>query len=80
MLFRSQLLFPSHDTLGGAADMWGNTLTVADIESNTFGIAFEFGLSATGASRSYRVQATDFRFDLPDYATIVGVEFRLTWC
>ena len=66
-------------TFGGAADMWGNTLTVADIESSTFGVAFEFGLSATGATRSYRVQATDFRFDLPDWATVVGIEFRLTW-
>lgn len=66
-------------TFGGAADLWGNTLTVADVEDAGFGIAFEFGLSATGASKSYRIQAKDFGFDLPSNATVVGVEFKLTW-
>lgn len=66
-------------TFGTSSDMWGNSLTVADVEDAGFGIAFEFGLSSTGTSKSYRVQATDFGFDLPSNATVVGVEFKLTW-
>lgn len=70
---------PGAITFGGSADLWGNTLTPADIMDAGFGIAFEFGANPGGATRSYRVQATDFRFTVPSWATITGIEFRLTW-
>ncbi len=66
-------------TWGGSSDLWGNTLTPADVMDATFGVAFELGLSASGASRSYLIKGTDFGFVVPSDAVITGVEFRLTW-
>lgn len=64
---------------GGAADLWGNTLTRADVLATDFGIAFELGRSDTGVSRSYRIQATGFDFALPSDAVITGVELKIVW-
>lgn len=66
-------------TWGGAADLWGNTLTRDDVLASDFGLAWELGRSSDGSSRSYRVQATGYDFSLPSDAVIVGVELRITW-
>lgn len=71
--------YTSPDTLGGSADLWGNTLTKADVEDVDFGVAFEVGTTPSGSSVSYQIRATNFGFALPTGATVTGVEWRITY-
>lgn len=72
-------IFGETKIFGGAADLWGNTLTRADVLATNFGVAFELSRTSDSSSRSYIIQGTGFDFVLPSDAVIVGVEFRLTW-
>lgn len=71
--------YVSPDSFGGSADLWGNTLTKADVEDVDFGIAFEIGSTPSGTSVSYQIRATSFGFAVPTGAVITGVEFKVTY-
>ncbi len=63
--------------LGGSSDTWGSSgLTGADITSDRFGVAFSFGEfdSPTYTIKSYYLMGMGFGFDIPDEATIDGIE------
>lgn len=59
-------------TYGGTSNLWGNSLTPADVNSSTFGVSFMYALASTG-SLSHYLNATNFGFSIPTGATINGV-------
>lgn len=65
----------AYTTYGGEADLWGETWTVADINSTTFGVAISGYASGytNQNSTSYYVKATNFGFSIPGGATINGI-------
>ena len=75
----SSIDYTSPDSFGGSSDMWGNTLTVADVEDADFGFAIEYGQTPSGNSISSRINAQNFGFDLPSNATVVGIETRVSY-
>lgn len=63
--------------LGGSSDTWGSSgLTGADVTSEKFGVALSFGqyASPTYTIKSYYLMGMGFGFDIPDEATIDGIE------
>lgn len=54
---------------GGSTDLWGCTITAADVNNSGFGI----GYICNGSSPSHRLKATNFGFSIPTGATINGV-------
>ncbi len=60
------------ETYGGAADKWGLSLTESDVEAAGFGVAIAYKVDGYG--ESYFLMCTNFSFDIPDGATIDGVE------
>lgn len=63
--------------LGGSSDTWGSTgLTGADVSNEKFGVALSFGKfnSPTYTIKSYYLLGMGFGFDIPDEATIDGIE------
>lgn len=66
-------------TLGGSSDMWGATLTPAQIRSDSFGVALAYGETDTGVTtvRTRYLSAQEFAFDLPDSAVVTGVEMQV---
>jgi hypothetical protein len=62
--------------LGGSSDTWGSTgLTGADVSNEKFGVAFSFGeYNGSYTIRSYYLLGMGFGFDIPDEATIDGIE------
>lgn len=73
-------------TYGGGDDMWGNSFSASDVNSSSFGIAFQvWGQSGSfvwsdpedGAVISHYLEATNFSFNIPVGSTIDGVEARI---
>jgi hypothetical protein len=61
-------------SFGGAADLWGLTLTESDIEASGFGVVVSF--NGTGNINNYTtnyLKATNFGISIPSGATIDGV-------
>lgn len=59
---------------GGATELFGQTLTGADVKRADFGVALAFGNTPTGADVTYFAIGTDFVFNLPDDAIIDGIQ------
>lgn len=57
-------------TYGSSTDKWGIALTKADVEASNFGIVY----SATNNQVTEYLKLTDFGVDLPQSATVEGVE------
>lgn len=66
-------------TLGGAADLWGATLTPAQIRSSNFGVVLAYGDTESGVTtmRTRYLAASSFGFDLPDSAVVTGIEMAV---
>jgi len=49
------LQFPgyAYKTFGGSANLWGNTLTVADVNASNFGVAVRIGNGGKGTGTGY---------------------------
>ncbi len=62
---------PSYTAFGGATDLWGLSLTAADINDSSFGVAVSTTTN-NNAITNY-VDATNFGFSIPSGATINGV-------
>lgn len=64
--------------LGGTADTWGSVgLTGADL-NNKFGVAVSFGeYDGSYTERSYYLVATGYDLNIPDEATIDGIEVEV---
>lgn len=68
--------WPSSDTdktYGGAADLWGVTLTESDVEASDFGVVINAQFVEI-AEQSHYLKATNFSASIPAGATIDGVE------
>lgn len=70
-------------TMGGAADLWGeSSLTATQINADNFGVVFAYGetLSGVTTTRTRYLVARNFDFGLPDTANIVvnGIEAAVT--
>lgn len=62
-------------TFGGAADLWGVTLTDTDVNASTFGVVVSLkatGYATINATSRY-LKATNFSFSIPSGATINGI-------
>lgn len=68
----------SDRTYGGSADDWGETLTGADVKADNFGFAVRYAELESGVDSSYYLIGYEFDFDIPDTATVDGIELRLT--
>lgn len=64
-------------TFGSGADLWGLTLTPADINASNFGVVYS-STSNTGVVSHY-LQATNFGFAVPSTATVNGVSVNMTY-
>lgn len=64
-------------TYGGAADLWGNTLTDTDVNNSGFGVALGVNQTQDGTSSSDWLKATNFGFAIPSGATINGITVAL---
>lgn len=62
---------------GGATVLWGLSLSVANVNSSTFG--FSFAASSAGGSTTNWINATGFGFSIPAGATIDGVSATVYW-
>ena len=75
--------FTMTEDYGGSSDTWSETLAGADINNLKFGFAFALGTANTGptysGAESYYLMATGFEglYDIPDDATIDGIEVQL---
>jgi hypothetical protein len=67
---------PTVVNYGGASDLWGNTLTAANVNSSDFGIGFSVKGNGVGDT-SYYLTATNFGLTIPTGSTIDGVEVRV---
>ncbi len=73
----ASVAFPAPRTYGGASDMWGATLTPDDVNAEDFGVALtliEFDGSYQDETNYLIAKA--FGFEIPDGATIVGIEAK----
>lgn len=59
----------TYDSFGSASNMWGQTLVPSDVNGSTFGVALGVKF---GATISHYLKATNFGFNVPTTATIVG--------
>lgn len=55
---------------GGVSDLWGNTLSVSDVNATNFGFSYAVG---DGEFCTDDLQATNFGFSIPAGSTIDGV-------
>jgi hypothetical protein len=74
------VVHPDPRTFGSSSDLWGATLTPADINLDTFGVAlalssYDVGSLTYGDEGNYLV-AQGFGFNIPDGATIAGIEAK----
>lgn len=64
-------------SFGGAADLWGENWTVADINDPDFGVAFSARItgfsSPTNDVLTHYLKATNFSFSIPAGSTIDGI-------
>lgn len=70
---------PSVASYGGSSDLWGNTLTEANVEASNFGIAIQVGRDDTGGSISDRIELTNFGFSIPSGSIPTGVEVQISY-
>lgn len=63
-------------SFGGAADLWGLSLSEADVEASNFGVAVSFIAVGYAFSNntSFYLTATNFGISIPTGATIDGIE------
>lgn len=64
-------------TFGGSSNLWGLTLTPADVNSSTFGVAY-VSTTNTPVISNY-LQATNFGFAIPSTATINGITVTMVY-
>ncbi len=62
---------PGYTSYGGAADLWGETWTAADINDADFGVVLK--LAHTGWDTQY-LKMTNFGFSIPSNAVIDGIK------
>lgn len=62
---------PGYTSYGGAADLWGETWTAADINDPDFGVVINVGHA--GGSIGY-LKMTNFGFSIPSNAVIDGIK------
>lgn len=74
-----QIVSIGFQNYGGTADLWGTTLTPADLNDRDFGIAISYGdqIGVTKTTRNTYLVATGFGFAFPDDAVINGIQARL---
>ena len=68
-----------HD-FGGSTDTWGNTLSVSDINSSSFGVVLQGEEIWINLNESHYLKATNFGFSVPSGATIDGVIVQVEGC
>lgn len=66
-----QIANPGYTSYGGAADLWGETWTAADINDADFGVVIKAG-NAVGTTGYLKM--TNFLFAIPDGAIIDGIK------
>lgn len=62
-------------TYGGSSDTWGYSLSESDVENSNFGCMIAYWVDGMGTT--YFLKATNFGFDIPDEATIDGIEVEV---
>ena len=66
---------------GGSDDLWGETWSVSDINSSSFGVVLSY--IAESEYKTNYLKATDFGFSIPTGSTIDGIELEVelksTW-
>jgi len=69
----------TYSTYGSSSDLWGETWTVADINSSSFGVAISAkGVGyASGNYTSYYLKLTNFGFNIPAGSTINGINVEI---
>lgn len=61
-------------SFGGANDLWGNTLSLSDVNNNNFGIAIKAYCNYPGINTlTNYLYATGFNCNIPTNATIKGI-------
>lgn len=60
---------------GGATDVWGETLTSADINDSDFGVILQ--IDQNGNAYSDYLRASNFGFTVPEGATINGIKVEI---
>lgn len=59
-------------TIGGSSNLWGTTLSVAEVNASTFGVMY--ATQSAGGSATNWLVGTGFGFSIPAGATIDGVQ------
>lgn len=74
-----QITSLAYQTYGGTSDLWSTTITPADLNDRDFGFAIAYGdqIGVTKTTRNTYLVVGGFNFNLPDDATIQGVQVRL---
>jgi hypothetical protein len=63
---------------GSSSDLWGNTLSVSDVNSSNFGVVLQGIDDLMGYGDSEYLKATNFGFSVPSNSTIDGIIVRVT--
>lgn len=63
-------------TYGSTTDTWGLTITSSNVNSSTFGCAVAAQIDNGGAASNY-LKATNFGFQIPGGAKILGVQVKI---
>jgi hypothetical protein len=63
-------------TYGGSSQLFGQTLTPADVNDPTFGVAIAWGTTPAGADKTDYIKVTNFGFSVPSTAIINGIELQ----
>lgn len=62
---------------GGTTDVWGVSLSAADVNSSTFGVVFQVYDDGGGSGASHYLKATNFGFAIPTGVIITGIEVSI---
>lgn len=76
-----QIFTGSSLNIGGAANLWGNTLTADDVNDPTFGVAIALGIRSgvTNTIGSQYLTVQNLGLALPAGATVLGIECLITY-
>lgn len=68
-----------YTTFGSSSNLWGLSFLYSDINDSNFGVAFSVYSSNFPANISQYLTATNFGFDIPSTATILGIVAEPKW-